>query len=315
MLPSDLLEWDDIASESYNLKKIIIEDDHAKIRLFSTEKKPKHYSTAPYFYDGGVSLKGNEIHEGTYKSLQDLLVNENLEYILLKTRKAIQNNNHEFIKTDQDYCTFMLDLSIGEEKIWKNKLKSQTRNQVRKAEKQNFTIKFGDKELLPDFYKVISEAWRDLGTPTHSIQFYQLILEKMKEQSCVVVIYHESKAVSCALLLKVDNVIYHPYSCSLNSYKSSCVNNLLYWEIIKYACNYGFLSFDMGRSRKDKGTYKYKKSWGAEPTILFYNYLLREGVAIPSFDSVFYKYATRAWKFMPLFMANKLGPSLIKNIL
>tara|TARA_R110000782_G_scaffold248417_2_gene335350 strand:- start:1006 stop:1953 length:948 start_codon:yes stop_codon:yes gene_type:complete len=315
MLPSDLLEWDDIASESYSLKKNLIEDSHAEIRLFSSEKKPRHYSTAPYFYDGGVSFKGNEIHEDTYKALRELLVNENLEFILLKTRRAIHGNDHGFIKTDHSYFTFMLDLSIGEEKVWKNKLKSQTRNQVRKAEKQNFTIKFGNKELLSDFYKVISEAWRDLGTPTHSRKFYQLIIERMKEKAAIAVIYHEGKPVSCALLLMVDNVIYHPYSCSLNSYKSSCVNNLLYWEIIKYACENNFLSFDMGRSRKDQGTYKYKKSWGAEPIALFYNYLLREDVAMPSFDSVFYKYATTAWKFMPLFLANRLGPSLIKNIL
>jgi FemAB-related protein (PEP-CTERM system-associated) len=315
MLPPDLKEWDAVAVESYKLKKLSIEDKYSKIKLFSPESHSRYYSTAPYFYDGGVNLINNKLNDETLSNLKELINVENLNYILLKSREEIELELTAQIKIDSDYYTFTLDLSAGEDSIWENKLKSTTRNQVRKAQKQGFEIRIGQEELLGDFYSVITQAWRDLGTPTHSRTFYHSILENMNDKSSLMVVYHQGKAVSCALLLMVDNVIYHPYSCSLKNFKSTCVNNLLYWEIIKYSCRNAYSQFDMGRSRIDQGTYRYKKSWGAEPVKLFYIYILNKGVSMPSYDNVVYKYATALWKFMPLSIANNLGPRLIRNIL
>ena len=315
MLPPDLQEWDDAVCASYKLDKLLIDKNNSKIKLFSSGSRSRFYSTAPYFYDGGVSLNSNKLDEATLSELQDLIEVENLKYILLKSREKIEIEFNEQIKIDSEYFTFILDLSAGEDSVWKDKLKSTTRNQVRKAQKYDFEVRIGHEELLHDFYIVISEAWRDLGTPTHSRDFYGSILKKLKKKSGLMVIYHQGKPVSCALLLMVDNVIYHPYSCTLNRVKSTCVNNLLYWEIIKFACSKGYSQFDMGRSRKDQGTFKYKKSWGAEPIMLFYIYILNKRVNLPSFDNALYKCATGMWKYMPLSLANVLGPLFIKNIL
>lgn len=315
MLPPDIQEWDDIACESYKLKRVLVENDKARIKLFSPGGRSKFYCTAPYFYDGGINLNDNKLHEDTLSALKELIIKENLNYILLKSREIIDTEINEQIKIHNDYFTFLLDLSEGEDSVWNKKLKSTTRNQVRKAQKLDFEVRIGHDELLHDFYSVISEGWRDLGTPTHGRVFYSSILENMKKKAGLIVINYQGKPISCALLLMVDNVIYHPYSCTLKDYKSTCVNNLLYWEIIKFACKNGFEKFDMGRSHKNQGTYKYKKSWGGEPIMLFYTYIINSGSEVPSFDSSFYKCATSLWKYMPLSMANALGPSLIKNIL
>jgi len=315
MLPADLDEWDEIACESYDLRKIIIENKNNKLKLFSPKPYSKYYSTAPYYYDGGVTISNNIIEPDIIKAIHNIIEDNNLDYVLLKSRGEIDVGCFDNFQIDLDYSTFLLSLSSGKESIWKDKLKSKTRNQVRKAAKYSFDVEFGERELLDDFYYVISRGWRDLGTPTHSRNFYKLILEKLSDRSKILVIFHHGEPISCALLLMVDNVIYHPYSCSLKKYKSTCVNNLLYWEIIKFACDMDYKYFDMGRSRKGQGTFNYKLSWGAEPVMLQYTYILREGSDLPSYDTCLYRTAIRLWKSMPLYAANYLGPIFIKNIL
>jgi FemAB-related protein (PEP-CTERM system-associated) len=315
MLPPDLPEWDEAVCEAYQLKKVIIESGQTSIKLFTAGRFPRYFATAPYFYDGGVQTDAGKICKEVSDKLYFLMREFQSRYLLLKTRYEIKLDIKNPVKTDSDYYTFLLDLTAGADKVWNRSLKAKTRNQVRKAEKYNFDIQTGRTSLLQDFYSVISEGWRDLGTPTHSLEFYRFIIEKLKNHSRLMVIYHQGEPVSCALLLILNNVIYHPYSCTLKRYKSSCVNNLLYWEIIKFACDNNYNSFDMGRSRIGQGTFKYKKSWGAEPMQLYYTYILKDESDMPSYDNIFYKLATNAWSHLPVVLANKIGPSLIKNVL
>ncbi len=315
VLPPDLPQWDDAVCKAYQLQKVILESEQTRIKLFSSVALTKYFSTAPYFYDGGIQCINGMIPETVSKQLETLLQERQASYLLLKSRNEIQLDINRPVKIDSDYYTFLLDLSVGTDEVWNKCLKAKTRNQVRKAEKYNFNVKTGHTDLLHDFYKVISEAWRDLGTPTHSYDFYRLIIEKLKDNTKLMVIYYQGEPVSCALVLMIDNIIYHPYACSLKKVKSTCVNNLLYWELIKFACENKYNGFDMGRSRLGQGTFKYKESWGANPKRLYYTYILNNDSDMPSYDKLFYKLATNAWKFMPLALANKIGPSLIKNVL
>ena len=72
-----------------------------------------------------------------------------------------------YISTDDSYFSFELDLRIGTERLWHESVRSKTRNQVRKAQKQAFDVRFGGLELFDYFYEVLTRCWRDLGSPAH----------------------------------------------------------------------------------------------------------------------------------------------------
>lgn len=313
-LPADYSEWDDAVCASYPIKKFFLENETIKIKLFSPNKNPSFLTNAPYLEEGGIIMSDEYVSKLGAKIFESF-EKYDLNYILLKSRKAIFSTDISSITLDNSYYTFLLDLSLGVDDVWENKLKSKTRNQVRKAEKNNFQIQFGQKELLDDFYSVISHCWRDLGTPVHSYNFFKNVLNNFGNKASLVIQYDQSKPISAALLFILDDVLSHPFAGTINKYKPSSANNLLYWNIIKYACDNGVRTFDMGRSKYQQGTYKFKKSWGGVAESIYYYYYLKDNIAMPTLDKTSYRIATSMWKHMPLPLANILGPSLIYKIL
>jgi lipid II:glycine glycyltransferase (peptidoglycan interpeptide bridge formation enzyme) len=267
-------------------------------------------SNSAYITDGGT------LDESIILSKKNL--NGITTPILLKYRSPITISadiKHVLIT---DYYTFVLDLSGGKEEIWKNSVKSKTRNQVRKAQKANYTVKFGKLDLLDDFYTVISTAWRDLGTPTHSKDFYKNIVQelaKSKEFSAeFIVMYIGEKPVSAACLIQDSSAIHHPYAATLKQYNHLSLNNALYWEIILQAIEKRISYFDLGRSKKDQGTAAYKKSWGAIEVPLYYYYLNKSSHQNEE-ENKTVQFLIEVWKKLPLKIANFMGPKFIYKVL
>ena len=91
---------------------------------------------------------------------------------------------------------------------------------------------------------------------------------------------------------------------------------LLYWEALKWAVTHGYQIFDFGRSSIDSGAYRFKKQWGAQEKQLCWHYWLREGRKLPQLtpNNPKYKLAIKVWKTLPLFLTNRLGPLVVKNL-
>lgn len=304
---SDSHFWKDMAVKTYPLKSKEINFGKDKLILSGTKEM---LVNSPYITDGGT------LDESISLTKKDL--NGIATPILLKYRSPITISaeiEHILIK---DYYTFLLDLSAGKDAVWKNSVKSKTRNQVRKAQKSNYTVKFGTLDLLDDFYTVISTAWRDLGTPTHSKDFYRNIvveLGKSEDFSAeFIVMYIEGKPASAACLIQDPHSIYHPYAATLKQYNHLSLNNALYWEIICHAIEKGVQFFDLGRSKKDQGTAPYKKSWGAEEVQLYY-YYLNKSTHQNEEENKIVQFLIQVWKKLPLKIANFMGPKFIFKVL
>lgn len=246
--------------------------------------------------------------------LTETLNRENAKYLLLKTRADLFSTFRQ-VNVDRTYATFLLDLREGEERIWKDQLETKVRNQTRKGLNNPLSVRFGQQELLDNFFEVISTCWRDLGTPTHSKKLFMELLKGFGKDAMLVVIYLKDKPVSAALLFLCKDTIHHPFAATIRRYNHLAINNVLYWKIIEFACQRNMAYFDMGRSPVGQGTYKYKISWGAKPQPLYYNYLIGENGSLPNYQNWMVKQATKAWSRLPLPIANALGPILIKEVL
>ena len=304
---SDSKYWRNVVLKTYSLITREITFGTEQIGLSGTKNL---LVNSPYITDGGkldgsITISKKDLHGITtpilLKYRSPLKISEDIEYILV-----------------DDYFTFSLDLRGGEENVWKNSVKSKTRNQVRKAQKANYNVKIGGLELLQDFYTVISTAWRDLGTPTHSKDFYKNIIVESgaseKYSAEFIVMYIDGKPASAACLIQDPFAIHHPYAATLKKYNHLSLNNALYWEIIRYAISKNIFSFDMGRSKKDQGTAPYKKSWGAVEVQLYYYYLNKSSHQNEEENKVV-KLLIEIWKKLPLKIANLMGPRVIYKVL
>jgi len=276
-----------------------------KHRLFGT-----FHVSLPWLDYGGVLADDAETVRTLLEAATAQARADGASFIELRTVEKVQPD----LPTREEKVTFWLSLGQADA-VWKG-LDPKVRNQVRKAQKAGLTCHFGREELLPDFYDVFTRNMRDLGTPVWGINFFQNILEALPKTAEIALIRLGDKTVGGGLVLSFKDTVYMPSASSLRQYLHLCPNNLLYWEVIKRACDNGYRTFDFGRSTVGSGTYQFKKQWGAAVKPLHWQYILLKGDQIPRLNpsNPKFRLAVAAWKRLPLPIANCLGPRIVRNL-
>ena len=78
----------------------------------------------------------------------------------------------------------------------------------------------------------------------------------------------------------------------------------------------GIRIFDYGRSKRDTGSYRFKKHWGFEPEALHYEHRLVRATEPPNVNPTNPKYRMfiALWRKLPLDIANRVGPFISKDL-
>jgi hypothetical protein len=90
----------------------------------------------------------------------------------------------------------------------------------------------------------------------------------------------------------------------------------MFWEVMRRAGERGYRVFDFGRSKRGTGAYDFKTLWGFEPKPLVYQFRLAEGQKLPDLNPLNPKFAlfVRLWKKLPLAVAARLGPPIVRGL-
>ncbi len=206
-----------------------------------------------------------------------------------------------------------LALQPSAERAWET-LDRKVRNQVRKAEKGGLTSEVGGLELVPEFYGVFAENMRDLGTPVYPESWFAQILSRLSGQAAIVLVRDGHRPVAGALTLAYRSSLEVPSAGSLRAYRPMSANMLLYWRIMQHAIAGGMRVLDFGRSTPGEGTFRFKEQWGATPGPLTWEYVLLSRRALPDRNpkSVRFQQAIAVWKRLPLSIANRVGPAIVR---
>ena len=195
-------------------------------------------------------------------------------------------------------------------------LSKERRRQLKRAQDGKSETLVGGAELLDDFYPVFARNMRDLGTPVYARRFFAAMLARFPEATRIVSVRREGRPAGAAFLISFRERIEVPWVSTLREMNAHFVNTLLYWEQLRFAVASGHRVFDFGRSSVDSGTYGFKRQWGGEPVQLYWQYWLAPGRGLPGLTPTSPKFwlAVRAWQHLPLAVANRLGPHLVKNL-
>lgn len=220
----------------------------------------------------------------------------------------------------------LLELPGDVETLWKS-YKSKLRSQVNKARKNGLDFSFGNNdELVADFYRVYAENMHRLGSPAHSLKFFQSIARQYGEDAVLGIVSHEGRPIGAGILLFVERRVSIPWASTLSDFNRLAPNMLLYWQLIELSIQRGATQFDFGRSTPGEGTYKFKQQWGAEPAPLSWVrsvVRIEEGNTVWQTDSqtvqsgkksVGREFVENVWRNMPISVCNFLGPRLRKYI-
>lgn len=266
----------------------------------------------PYLNYGGVMADDNEVALQLIDRAIELADHLNVRPLELRHEQAI---DHPRLTTRTGHKVHMrLPLPSTSDELWKQ-LKPSVRNQVRKGQKNNLTVSWGGKELLPAFYDVFSRNMRDLGTPVYGRSLFHSILRQFPDRSEICVVRLDTRPIASALLLHGWYVTEVPSASSLRRYNPTCANMLMYWHLLERAVLRGHDVFDFGRSTPDGPTSKFKSQWGALASPAFWQSWTQLGdVANINSESPKYRLVIRAWQMMPVRLTRLIGPSIVRGI-
>lgn len=277
-----------------------------KSRLFGD-----YQVSMPYFNYGGALGLSEEIEAQLMQAAAEQAAADGSRHIEFRD---CQRRDGDW-PAREDKVVMQLDLPADAEALWKA-VGSKLRAQIRRPAKEGAEAVHGGAELLDEFYRVFSRNMRDLGTPVYPRRFFAAIIETFPNQVTLVVVRFRGEAVAAGFLLGQGDRVEIPWASSIKEHNRLGVNMLLYWHALKTCIERGFKTFDFGRSSVDSGTYRFKKQWGAQAVQLYWHYWLGRGGQLPNLtpNNPKYRLAIRAWQRLPLPIANRLGPHIVKNL-
>jgi len=315
------LEWREIWQRTFGHKSwYLMARDRGRVRgvLPIVEMQSSlfgHFFVSLPFLDyGGILADTPDCEAALATAGADLAVKRGARHIELRQSIAAANLTDAGWTLRRHKAALVVNLSADQERIWSN-LSSRLRGKIRKAAKSGAVFSVEGIEALGDFYRVFGLNMRDLGTPVYSADFFQNILRSAKD-AAILLVRREGRAVAGAIALRRGERIELPWICSDYAQTSHQVNEFLYWSSIKWAYGVGARELNLGRCSIDSGTYRFKMQWNPEVRPLFWYYWLASGIELPDLSPSNPKYALAVWcwKRMPVALANRLGPRIVRNI-
>lgn len=194
------------------------------------------------------------------------------------------------------HLNIIIDLTKTEEQLWQE-VHSKRRNEVRRALKEGTTVEMKtDRETLEKCYPILQEVYLRAKLPLPKISHFEALLLNRtgNEGLTIFVAQFEGKIIGCMLCLAYGTTLFDYYAGAYSEYYPQYPNDLLPWEVFKWAKKNGFTKFDFGGAGKPDvpyGVREYKKKFGGEMV----NYGRFEKIHFPLLFKVAIT-ALRVWK-------------------
>jgi len=183
-------------------------------------------------------------------------------------------------------------------------------SKARKAMANGLTSKSGGIELFPDFFHVYARNMLRLGSPVLPKRFFTNIL-KGYTNGCarVFCVYKENIPVGASFLMSYSGFFENTWFSTIKNSNHLFPAQLLHHEMIKFSISNSGHTYSFGRSTSGSGVHEFKRRWGTEETIIYWNY-----DKPVSLDLRKAEFMPKLWKLLPLPLANLLGPIVAKRI-
>jgi len=165
-------------------------------------------------------------------------------------------------------------------------------------------------------YRVYAESVHNLGTPVFPKAYFRLLTEEFATCSDIVTVTCNGRAVAAVLNFYFRDEVLPYYGGGVRAARALAANDFMYWEVMRRACLRGCRVFDFGRSKIGTGSFAFKLHWGFQPTPLIYQFRVVAGRSVIDLNPLNPKLAIliAAWKRLPLPVATRLGPLIVRSI-
>jgi FemAB-related protein (PEP-CTERM system-associated) len=225
----------------------------------------------------------------------------------LLTKPEVSTNNLEL------YFAFRKPLpeTLDEMKF----IPSKRRNMVRKASQQGLISTVSRDVGM--FFELYAENARAHGTPALPRKFFDVLVKELGERCDILFVANgNNEPISCIMNFYHRGEIHAGFAGENSLARKTAANDFKYWKLVEHAVAKKCHLFDFGRSKKDTGSFEFKRLWGFEPSPLFYEYELFGGSQIPQTNpnNPKYKAVMAVWTRLPRMVVDRVGPLIIHGL-
>lgn len=264
----------------------------------------------PFVNYGGPCGESEAVEGALVEAANRICEGWKVDYLEIRTRHRLAD-----LPTSEHKVSMTIDLNPDPDVLWKAFTTSH-RQDVKRGYKRGLAARIGGLELVDDFYAVLSESWRDLGTPIYRRSYLDAVARTFSRFTRICVVYSGDEPAAAAFDLLGPDLAEGLWLGSRGKFRTAHAGYVLYWELIKDACERGLKRFHLGRSTVQSGGEVFKKKWNAYPTQLYWQYLLRGRREIPQLNvsNPKYRLAIRAWQTLPVPVTQFIGPMIARSI-
>jgi FemAB-related protein (PEP-CTERM system-associated) len=265
----------------------------------------------PFVNYGGPATADPEAEQLLMDAAEKVCADWDVEYLEIRSKRHLGDR----LPVSEHKVSMTLDLDPDPEVLFKA-FKTGQRQDIRRGDKSGLTAKFGGAELVHHFYEVMSESWHQLGTPFYRPSYFERIIADFGKDIRLCVVYADDTPAAVAFDGIQGETVEGMWLGARAQYRQQLVGYVLYWELIKHACEGGYRRFHLGRSTADSGGEQFKKKWNASSTPLYWHYLLRTRTETPKLNVTNPKFqlAISAWRKLPLSITRSIGPYIARSI-
>ena len=167
------------------------------------------------------------------------------------------------------------------------------------------------------FFRLYADNMRRHGTPPQSRRYFETLQRVFdRDAEVLTVLDGKGEPVSSVFAFYFRDEVLPYYAGDHVDARELAANDFKYWELMRRGAVRGCRIFDYGRSKRGTGSFDFKKNWGFEPEPLHYEYALLRGDKVPDNNPLNPKYRAfiALWRRLPLPIANRLGPYIVRNL-
>ena len=167
------------------------------------------------------------------------------------------------------------------------------------------------------FFALYADNVHRHGTPPFSRRYFARLLEIFGDCCQVLTVVDTTgRPVSSVMSFYFKDEVLPYYAGDTDDARELAANDFKYWELMRRACERGVRIFDYGRSKRDTGSFAFKKNWGFDAIPLVYEYQLLARDDVPQNNPLNPRYRAliALWRRLPKRVANAVGPMLVRNL-
>lgn len=210
------------------------------------------------------------------------------------------------------YANFDRDLPAGEAALFES-IPRRQRAEARKGLDFGLTTSAGANARHRDaHFSVYAESVRNLGTPVFPKTLFAAALDLFGDEADIVIAWKNDRPLASLLNFYFKGVCQPFWGGGTWEARQWRANDLVYYEVMRRAVTRGCTRADFGRSKIGTGPWSRKRIWGFTEAPLVYA-VHGEVRGVNPLDPK-YRLKVAAWRKLPLWLANRLGPPIARGL-